>query len=97
MSKFNSPINKKMFIKFAQKGESHVQCMNNHYANLFLTAKLLNQGYRYHKIRKAFAKFYHRHSEFMPLGFSPNSLLCFPCPCSVGKPDACFFSWVFFS
>ena len=31
--------------------------------NLFLTAKLLKQGYRYHKIRKAFSKFYHRHSE----------------------------------
>ena len=29
--------------------------------NLFLTAKLLKQGYRYHKIRKAFSKFYHRH------------------------------------
>ena len=27
--------------------------------NLFLIAKLLNQGYRYHKIRKAFSKFYH--------------------------------------
>ena len=27
------------------------------------TAKLLKQGYRYHKIRKAFSKFYHRHSE----------------------------------
>ena len=32
---------------------------------LFLTAKLLKQGYRYHKIRKAFFKFYHRHSEFI--------------------------------
>ena len=31
--------------------------------NLFLTAKLLKQGYRYHKIRNAFSKFYHRHSE----------------------------------
>ena len=29
--------------------------------NLFLTAKLLKQGYRYHKIRK----FYHRHSELI--------------------------------
>ena len=27
--------------------------------NLFLTAKLLKQGYRYHKIRKAFSKFYY--------------------------------------
>ena len=33
--------------------------------NLFLTAKLLKQGYRYHKIQKAFSKFYHRHSELI--------------------------------
>ena len=33
---------------------------------LFLTAKLLTQGYRYHTIiRKAFSKFYHRHSELI--------------------------------
>ena len=32
--------------------------------NLFLTAKLLKQGYRYHKIQK-FSKFYHRHSELI--------------------------------
>ena len=33
--------------------------------NLFLTAKLLKQGYRYHKIRKVFSKFYLRHSELI--------------------------------
>ena len=33
--------------------------------NLFLTAKLLKQGYRYHKIRKALSKSYHRHSELI--------------------------------
>ena len=33
--------------------------------NLFLTAKLLKQGYIYHKIPKAFSKFYHRHSELI--------------------------------
>ena len=33
--------------------------------NLFLTAKLLKQGYRYYKIRKAFSKFFHRHSELI--------------------------------
>ena len=33
--------------------------------NFFLTVKLLKQGYRYHKIRKAFSKFYHRHSELI--------------------------------
>ena len=30
-----------------------------------MTVKLLKQGYRYHKIRKAFSKFYHRHSELI--------------------------------
>ena len=40
---------------------SNVDDFNNR--NLFLTAKLLKQGYRYHKIQKAFSKFYHRHSE----------------------------------
>ena len=33
--------------------------------NLFLTAKLLKQGYRYHKIRKTFTKLYHRHPELI--------------------------------
>ena len=28
-----------------------------------MTAKLLKQGYRYHKIRKAFSKFYRRHFD----------------------------------
>ena len=32
---------------------------------LFLTAKLFNQGYIYHKIRKAFSKFYDRHSKLI--------------------------------
>ena len=39
---------------------SNVDDFNNR--NLFITDKLLKQGYRYHKIRKAFSKFYHRHS-----------------------------------
>ena len=29
--------------------------------NKVLTTKLLKQGYRYHKLRKAFSKFYRRH------------------------------------
>ena len=41
---------------------SNVYDFNNR--NLFLT-ELLKQGYRYHKIRKAFSKFYHRHSELI--------------------------------
>ena len=46
-------------IRFARVC-SNVDEFNNR--NLFLTAKLLKQGYRYHKIRKAFSKFFHRHS-----------------------------------
>ena len=49
-------------IRFARVC-SNVDAFNNR--NLFLTAKLLKQGYRHHKIRKAFSKFYHRHSELI--------------------------------
>ena len=42
---------------------SNVDDFNNR--NLFLLAKLVKQGYRYHKIRKTFFKFYHRHSELI--------------------------------
>ena len=33
--------------------------------NKLLTAKLPNQGYRYHKLRKAFSKFYRRHFDLL--------------------------------
>ena len=49
-------------IRFARVC-SNVDDFNNR--NLFLTAGLLKQGYGYHKIRKAFSKFYHGHSEFI--------------------------------
>ena len=42
---------------------SNVDNFNNR--NLVLTAKLLEQGYRYHSVRKAFSNFYHRHSELI--------------------------------
>ena len=42
---------------------SNVNDVNNR--NLFLTAKSSKQGYRYHKIRRAFSKFYHRNSELI--------------------------------
>ena len=32
--------------------------------NKCLTAKLLQKGHRYHKLRKTFSKFYRRHYEF---------------------------------
>ena len=46
-------------IRFARVS-SHVTDFTTR--NKLLTAKLLNQGYRYHKLRKAFSKFYRRHS-----------------------------------
>ena len=50
------------FIRFARVC-SNVDYFNSR--NLFLTAKLFKQGYRDHEIRKAFSKFYHRHSELI--------------------------------
>ena len=46
-------------IRFARVSscESDFNCRNN-----ALTAKLLRQGYRYHKLRKTFSKFYRHHS-----------------------------------
>ena len=49
-------------IRFARVC-SNVDDFNNR--NLFLTAELLKQGYSHHKIRKAFSKFYLRHSELI--------------------------------
>ena len=49
-------------IRFARV-YSNVYNFNNR--NLILTAKLYKQEYRYHKIRKAFSKLYHRHSELI--------------------------------
>ena len=49
-------------IRFA-RASSHVTEFNNR--NKCLTAKLLKQGYRYHKLRKAFSKFYRRHFELI--------------------------------
>ena len=47
-------------IRFARVS-SHVADFNAH--NKSLTAKLLQQGYWYHKLRKTFSKFYRRHYE----------------------------------
>ena len=49
-------------IRFV-RASTHVTDFNNR--NKFLTAKLLKQGYRYHKLRKAFSKFYRRHFELI--------------------------------
>ena len=49
-------------ISFA-RASSHVTDFNNR--NKFLTAKLLKQSYRYHKLRSIFSKFYRRHFELI--------------------------------
>ena len=49
-------------IRFARVS-SHVDDFNTR--NMVLTAKLLRQGYRYDKIRKAFSKFYRRHFDIV--------------------------------
>ena len=60
-------------IRFARVC-SHVDDFNTH--NKGLTAKLLKQGYQYHKLRKAFSKFYRRHNElFSKFNVGLKSLL----------------------
>ena len=49
-------------IHFA-RASSHVTGFN--YLNKFLIAILLKQGYRYHKLPKAFSKIYRRHFELI--------------------------------
>ena len=49
-------------IRFARV-RNHVADFNAR--NICLTAKLLRQGYRYHKLRKIFSKFYRRHYELI--------------------------------
>ena len=49
-------------IRFARVS-SHVVDFNAR--NKSLTAKLVQQGYRYHKLRKTFPKFYRRHYELV--------------------------------
>ena len=49
-------------IRFA-RGCNHEADFNAR--NKFLTAKLLQQGYRYYKLRKTFSQFYRRHYELI--------------------------------
>ena len=49
-------------VRFARVS-SHVDDFNTR--NKCLTAELLKQGYRYHKLRKAFSKFYRRNFDLV--------------------------------
>ena len=59
-------------IRFARVC-SHVDDFNTR--NKCLTAKLLKKGYRYHKLRKVFSKFYRRHYENSKFNVGLKSLL----------------------
>ena len=50
-------------LKRFARASSNLNDLN--YRNKTLTAKLLRQGYRYFKLRKAFSKFYRRHSALL--------------------------------
>ena len=49
-------------IRFARVS-SHVDDFNARYK--FLIAKFIGQGHRYHKLHKAFSKFYRRHFDIV--------------------------------
>ena len=51
------------FSTYSVRGSSHLADFNAR--NKSLTAKLLHQGYQYHKLRKTFSKFYCRHYELV--------------------------------
>ena len=54
-------IFRKLFVLL----EYVLMLMTSKTENLFLTAKLLKQDYVYHTVRKAFSKFYPKHSELL--------------------------------
>ena len=61
-------------IRFA-RASSHVTDFNTR--NKLLTQKLLNQGFRYHKLRKTFSKFYRRYYDLISkFQIGLISLLC---------------------
>ena len=55
-------VYKSQLIRFARES-SHVTDFNTR--NILLTAKLLNHGYRYHKLRNIFSKFYRRQVDLV--------------------------------
>ena len=72
-------------LRFARVS-SHVDDSNTR--KTVLTAKLLRQGYRYHKLRMAFSKFYWRHFDALLawfnwwVSFAPEFLCCYFCESS---------------
>ena len=69
-------------MRFARVS-SHVADFNAR--NKSFTAKLLRQGYRHHKLRKTFSKFYRRHYElFLNSMLDENTFVSKPIGTGVG-------------
>ena len=60
-------------VRFA-RASSHVADFNTR--NKLLTQKLLKQGYRYHKLRKTFSKFYRRYYDLISKSKLDLNLSC---------------------
>ena len=80
-------------IRFARASSnlSDFNCRNK-----ALIAKLLRQGYRYFKLRKAFSKFYRRHSSLvvslktlLQQGISEPEFLLWHCSLDISRQTAC--------
>ena len=54
-----------IFLNLFDLLECPVMLMTFNTRNKVLTEKILRQGYRYHKIRKVFSKFYRRHFDIV--------------------------------
>ena len=67
----NFPFLKGIFLELHLTGFIYhslfglLECLVMYTRNQILTAKHLKQGYRYHKLRKTFSKFYRRHYDLV--------------------------------
>ena len=70
-----------VYIIRIARASSHISDFNSR--NEFLTAKLLKQDYRYHRLREAFSKFYRRHFKLIDKYVSLKKLL----PQGISNPE----------
>ena len=60
-----NPVNPSFISQLIRFARASSNLNDFNYRNKALTAELLRQGYRYFKRRKAFSKFYRRHSALL--------------------------------
>ena len=61
----DNPYFEGMFNQTTVEQSQYLTYRSPLFRNKCLTAKLLQQDYRYHILRKTFSKFYHRHYELI--------------------------------